>query len=462
MFALKAGISRGRRSRVGSIIFGMAALASSGAAAAQSGTMPGRAIIRNVNVVTLDERGILKNASVVTDKGRISAILAAGEKGPSGAREIDGGSGYLIAGLIDAHVHWSPNVGMVNYLRHGVTTVFSLGTTGQPLSDLAEARRKLRSGEVLGPRLYATGPAVGGQLAMTSVADVEPYLSQLQQNGLEFVKVYNEIPQPVFEAIVAGAKARKMGLFGHLPRQFPPEAGISGGINVIAHAEEFFSPMFGGPRDAGLDSFSPAWMPDYSRVGPVLDLLVANDVALIPNLVASFSYQNLWFDEEMLLSSPEAEFLKPQLREGWAKYNYSRRDKVAKRMMREQVKYPLMRALTYHAGEKGILLLAGTDSQIPSIYAGRSLHQELRLMVAAGLSYEQALRTATVNGGIATRRFVDLKACIGVIKTGCEADLVLLRANPLEDIRNTEAIVGVMNDGQWHDRATLDAIAAAR
>jgi imidazolonepropionase-like amidohydrolase len=128
-------------------------------------------------------------------------------------------------------------------------------------------------------------------------------------------------------------------------------------------------------------------------------------------------------------------------------------------MQREEIKAPLIRTLTYRAQNKGILLLAGTDVGLPALYPGRSLHQELFLMVSAGLTNEQALTAATVNGGIITKRYVDSKTCIGSVREGCEADLVLLRTNPLENIRNVGSIVGVMSDGKWYLRETLDRLA---
>jgi imidazolonepropionase-like amidohydrolase len=83
-------------------------------------------------------------------------------------------------------------------------------------------------------------------------------------------------------------------------------------------------------------------------------------------------------------------------------------------------------------------------------------------LVAAGLTNEEALKAATINGGIATKKFVDPTTCIGAIREGCEADLVLLNKNPLDDIRNTALIAGVMNDGVWYSPAALELLARAQ
>jgi imidazolonepropionase-like amidohydrolase len=124
--------------------------------------------------------------------------------------------------------------------------------------------------------------------------------------------------------------------------------------------------------------------------------------------------------------------------------------------LREEIKYPYIRTLTYRAQKKGILLLAGTDSPLPALYPGRSLQQELRLLVSAGLSNAETLRAATINAGIVAKKFVDPSSCIGTITVGCEADLVLLGSNPLDDIRNAADIVGVVADGVYYRPSDLE------
>jgi cytosine/adenosine deaminase-related metal-dependent hydrolase len=416
-------------------------------------------VIRNVNLVTMDQAPAPGDMAIVIRGGKIQALVPAGRPLPKGATMIDGGGGWVIPGLIDAHVHY-PYYGFskpANYLRYGVTTVFSLGTP-EPLDDLLRDREAISRGELAGPHIYATGPSIANQVKLETVDQVEPFLASLQARGLEFVKIYNEIPQPVFDAVVAGAHRRKMGVFGHMPRRFPPEYTLTHGLDVLAHMEELFFTVFEGPRDRDLAALTPDWTPDYSRIDPVLDLIARNKVAVIPNLSASLNFQNLWTDEEREFSTSDMQYLKPELLRLWREGNFARRDQVDRRVLREQVKFPLIRTLTYRASKKGILLLAGSDAPLPALFPGRSLHQELRLMVAAGLTAEQSLRTATANGGIAVARYVDRSACIGVIKVDCEADLVLLRADPLEDIRNAAAIAGVMTDGRWYTPEQLDQL----
>ena len=426
---------------------------------------PSQAILfQNVNVVTMDAAGVIPNARVLVRDGIILAILREGQAAPAGVTIIDGNNGFLVPGLVDAHIHiyQAADHEVTSYLRYGLTTVFSLGTPDNALAALRDTRARIASGDLAGPHIYATGPTVGGYRQVNSVAEVEPFLTEMQQLGAEFIKVYNDVPQPVFDALVEGARQRRMGVFGHMPRSFAPEYTIQHGLNVLAHMEELFFTAFEAPGDEALSTFSPSWTPDESRSGPILDLLARNRVAIIPNLGASFSFQNLWVDEERELSVADNAYQTPETAAYWRRSNYSRRNLVGPRMVREQIKYALMRRLTYQAAQRNILLLAGSDAPNPAQYPGRSLHQELRLLVAAGLTEEQALRTATVNPGIAAQRWLGAQTCFGLIRSGCEADLLLLRANPLENIRNTEAIVGVMTDGRWYTRDELNEIARPR
>jgi hypothetical protein len=167
-----------------------------------SQTPPSRSVIRNVNIVTLDDRGILAGASVVVTGGKIEKILAKGAGIPADATVIDGGGGYLIPGMIDAHVHFGAEHELAGFLRYGVTTVFSLGTREKDIPALLEARKRQASGALVGAHLYATGMTVPSMRELKSVAEVAPFLSGLQSQGFEFVKTYNEIPQDIFDEIV--------------------------------------------------------------------------------------------------------------------------------------------------------------------------------------------------------------------------------------------------------------------
>lgn len=420
-------------------------------------------LIRDVNVVTLDKLGVLEGASVLVEGKKISAIIPKGGKLPGATRTIDGNGKFLIPGMIDAHMHFNRPNELASYLRYGVTSVFQLGAqSDEQVPEIVAAMKSQAQGKLVGAHLYSTGATVPIHHEIKTVAEVGPYMDNLQANGLSFIKVYNKIPKDIFDAMVAESRRREMGVFGHIPRTFPADYSLAHGLNVVAHMEEFFfAPFEATVTDSALPDLKPDWTPDIEVGKKLLGIAKANDVAIIPNLVASRNFRDLWADEDEAFALPDAKYLDPADLSDWRKYNYSRRNLSSLRQLREEIKYPYIRTMTYLAQKSGILLLAGSDTPLPALYPGRSLQQELRLLVSAGLSNEEALRTATVNGGIATRKFVDHEACIGVIEAGCEADLVLLNSNPIEDIRNAADIAGVMADGRYYLPNEIDRFRSA-
>lgn len=405
-------------------------------------------LIRNVNVLTMEPGAeLIANGSVLVEDGRIARVLAPDADAPAAARIIEGNGGWLIPGLIDSHVHYDQDRELTRYLRHGVTTVLSLGRAEAAMAGLPAISAKIAAGTFAGPRVYATGPVVSNHVKIENATEARDFVREQAAQGYGFVKIYNGTSREVFDATVAEARRLRMGVFGHIPRAVPAEHVMTG-LDVVAHMEELFFTVAGGPPDRDLDSLTPDWTPDLERANALLDTIRKNDVAIIPNLVASYTFMNLWADPETVFASPEMAHVDRETAGQWRKGHFATRANVEKRMLRERLKLPLLYTLTWEAHKKGILLVAGTDAPLPALFPGKSLHTELRLLVAAGLTPAEALAAATRNAGMLVRSFVDPSACIGVIRAGCEADLLLLSANPTADIRNSETIVGVMADGR--------------
>jgi imidazolonepropionase-like amidohydrolase len=456
--------------RLAPLLFGAPLLLAATPAAAQipdsadaSSNAATTVVIADTNVVTMDDAGtVLAGASVVIAHGRIARIVPAGGAVPSaGVTRIDGHGGWLIPGLIDGHTHYDQDYQLALYLRSGVTTTVSLGRPAEAMKPFPHIQAEIAAGRFPGPTVYATGPIISNSIQIDTPDQARAFVDEEARTGYGFVKVYNGTSRVVFDAVVAETRHQGMGVFGHMPRDIDPEYVVSNGLNVLAHMEELFFTALKAPRDRDLDSLTPDWRPDTSRIDAIFDEMKAHDVVIIPNLVASYGFAQLWVDPRSILAGPEIGQLDDETATGWRTGNFTHRPDVMKRILREQLKLPLLFQLTWRAHQKGVLLVAGTDSPIPPIFPGTSLHEELRLLVMAGLTPKEALATATRNAGEMIRRYVDRKACIGVVRAGCEADLVLLSADPLGDIRATEAIVGVMSDGRWRNRAELDRLAPA-
>jgi hypothetical protein len=418
-------------------------------------------VIRNVRLIPMTDEGVVEGRAVVVRDGRIARIVA-DEPGawPDDATVIDGEGGFLLPGFIDTHVHYRPQAEFVNYLAYGVTTVLGLGQSTRDLEGIRSLQRDIAAGDAPGPRIYTTAETVANHIQLDSPQAARAFVQRLDKQGYDYAKVYNNISRDVFDAIVDEAAKHDLAVFGHIPRNFPVEHSLSGGLDVIAHAEEFYFTHFQGPRDQDLENFDGSQLPDLDRAQAVIDLMVEHEVALIPNLTFTFAQMKFWDDEDAMLAEAEAAFLHPDLLESWARTNSARRPQANKRILRERIKYGLICEFTRRAHEAGVLLTTGTDAPVPGVFPGRSLHSEMRQLVMAGLTYEQALSAATRNGGELVSRHVDREARIGQIVEGYEADLVLLSHNPLEDLRHTQSIEGVMTDGRWYPRAELDRLRA--
>lgn len=415
----------------------------------------GVSVITNVYLVTMDAPTAIEGKAVVVEAGKVREILDAEVAARlSGVRVIDGGGHYLTPGLIDAHVHHRPDLDYINYIAHGVTTVIGLGQ-GSSAPAFRRLRDEISSGEIVGPRIYTTAQTIANHIQIDTEEAAREFVRGLEAEGYDLIKVYNNIPRDVFDAVVDEGSRVGLSVFGHLPRNFPVEYSLANGLDVVAHVEEFYFTYFGGPRDQQLEGFDGSSLPDLDRAGAVIDLMVEHEVALIPNLIYSFTQMKFWENEEAVLADPELRYSHPDLREYWRGFNGARRPGIGKRMLRERIKYGLSHELTRRAHVAGVLIVTGTDAPVRGVVPGASLHGELRELVKAGLGYRDALAAATRNAGRLVAKYVDKEARVGVIAPGHDADLILVAADPLSDIRNMARIEGVMVDGAWFDEATL-------
>ncbi len=436
-------------------IFVLAALAPT----AMVQTAQAETVIHNVNIVTMSDDGVLDGNAVVIDGGRISAIIPETQAVRDGATLIDGGGGYLAPGMIDAHMHHYDGVPYINYIANGVTTIIGLGQRNYAESFLALCE-KFESGEEVGPQIYTGYKTIASHIDIEDTDEARSFVRGLKPDGYDLVKVYNNIPKDVFDAVADEAAKNDLPVFGHLPRNFPAEYSLSHGLDVVAHAEEFYFAEFGGPTDSDMPAFDGSDLPDLSRIQEFVDLMVENDVALIPNIVFTFTTMRFWDDEDAAMADPEMAYWPEFVHDAWRATNGARRDQIDKRMLRDRIKYNFIHEFTRRAHAAGVLIVTGTDAPERGVTSGASVHSEMRELVKSGLSFEQSLAAATKNGGELVAKYIDADARIGAIAPGYEADLVLVAENPLDDIRNMKNIQGVMLDGVWRDREMLDALRA--
>lgn len=433
--------------------------------------------IVDVTVIPMDGGPTLHDATVVIRDGRIVEVGLLDEvEPPPGARTIDGKDRFLIPGLVDAHVHLRSDRELLSYLRHGVTTIWNLSGTTSDAPDILETRRAIAEGTLLGPTIYTTGPVLDGDppifgavsTVVTDPSRADSVVARQRRRGFDFLKIYNNLSPAVAEAAITAAHSRGAPVFGHIPRR-PDRATalqrvLDAGLDVIAHAEEvFFTYAYPGVEQM-LDAEKIPYR-DTTRIPEVVSFIRDAGAAVIPNLSFVAVTRRQLDDVEALrenpaklLEHPEARHLSPATRDMWTRSNVTRRSNLERFDRREQAKFAYVRQLTRELAAAGVPLFAGTDATLPGLLPGPSLHLELRELVEAGLTPREALRAATLAPGAFVSRHVPGAPPAGVIEPGARADLVLLTADPLADIANTERITGIVVRGRWFSRRELDEL----
>ena len=436
-----------------------------------------RVAIVHVSVVDVEGGSTLPDRTVLVTGGRITAVgPAASVRVPAGARVIEGRGRFLIPGLWDMHVHTSRE-GRAKwffplFLAHGVTGVREMGSYRD---SLLYWRRQVQSGAIQAPRVTWSTPMLDGVppswahgLGVASPAAARALVDSLKAQGFDFLKVYDRLPRDVFLAIADQAKRRGIPFAGHVPQSVTPAEASDAGQRTVEHITEnlYLACLPGGQELlAALLAARAATPPDTAAVrqardrlreaaarGPIADAcrptfarFVANGTWLTPTLAVTRGALSAGEAGE----DPRLRFVPPALAERW-RAGAPPPDEVAFGRMIEANNWRLVAM----ARAQGVGILAGTDaSDEPFVFAGSSLHDELALLVRAGLSPLDALRAATINPARALGRPDG-----GTIAPGERADLVLLDADPLADIRSTTCIHTVIAAGRVFGPAEREAL----
>lgn len=409
-------------------------------------------IFVNVHVIPLDHERVLRHQTVVVLNGRISAIQPATTRMPTTGQIIDGGGRlYLLPGLTDLHTHIFDADEMLLYLANGVTTIRNLHGTATHL----RWRESLRKNELLGPRLFTAGPIVDGDpparatnKVVRTADEARQTVAEQKQAGYDFLKLYDNLPRPLYDVLVAEAARLGLPVTGHLPTQ----VGLAGwlaapGQQCLEHVEELL-PFFNDGRTT-------------TGVREMAEALARAGVWVEPTLVVHESALRQHTDWPALLARPEMRYLNPAtFRDwGWQETGASRaRVPAGAERYRRTLDF-FQTTLLPELQRAGVRLLVGTDAPLPALVPGFALHDELRALVRSGLTPYQTLVAATRNAA----DYLGQAEEFGTISVGQAADLLLLAANPLEDLNALQARVGVMVRGRWLSaeelQRSLDALA---
>jgi imidazolonepropionase-like amidohydrolase len=416
---------------------------------------------------------------VLVQGNRITRLDDGAQPTPDNIQTIDAQGKFLIPGLWDMHVHLlrkgRPEAYFPLLIANGITGIRDMGGD-MPISSIHQLRREIDSGARLGPRIFAPGPLIDGPYptlpSITRVVrnsdEANAAVTDLKQQGADFIKVYNRVPRDAYFTLAATAKTLGIPFAGHIPGSITAREASNAGQKSVEHlfnilfscssredelmrmkAQALSSDDSGERielREKYLQIILQSYDPDKAR--SLFKLFAKNGTWQTPTLVQRKAFA----DPPMQTpDNPAMRFIPKSLRWRWDPSQDGRlqgRSDVRKEI--EHQFYQKDRALIAPMRAAGVKFLAGTDTPDGFAFPGFSLHDELAALVDAGLTPMEALQSATLNPA----EYFGLKDS-GLIKPGNRADLVLLDANPLQDIHNSRRIAGVMLNGKWFSRQNL-------
>lgn len=386
---------------------------------------------------------------------------------PEGAPIIDARGKWLVPGLIDSHAHAGDDdaTPLDLYLANGVTTIRNPGGN---ITLLRLTRDRLLRGELVGPRLFFAGPLLdglppvwpSGSLLVDTPERARSAVNFLADQGVDFVKIYNNVKEPELRMIVQTARERGLPVAGHVPRSMTMTRAVERGITRLEHIRITGKEMLSAEEAERIDplplgSREPMLWQRFDlqseKFHKLVELLAARRVFLDPTMVT---------DEFFEVSNPAAEKDDP--------YNQYFSPEYVAEALRESMN-PIyatpveLRTAAVEGFRKrqkflamcnlaGVRIIAGTDGPgIGRLAPGFGLHRELELLVASGLTPLQALRASTSTAAEALGR----EDQMGTIERGKLADLLILDADPLLAIPNLRKINLVVQGGKTYAPAAL-------
>ncbi len=448
-------------------------------------------VIYNVNIVDVTNGTILPGRDIEIVGNRISRIFVHQfDSNYKSSKKVNGKDKYIIPGLWDMHAHpddpevWrmdpkteKKDLLMPLFVVNGVTGIRDMAGD---INLVKRWRRMVKNDSLIAPKIVAGGPLLDGpnpmwdgSVGIASPDQVRQVVDSLIVEGVDFLKVYSLLPRATYLELSNYANEIDFPFVGHVPFTVPPsEAAVTGMksqehlLEIIKECSlEFDNEILTKIRKEENNANRYALANDFrlknfnEKIADSLyTLFVEHDIWHTPTL--SMWYKNAWYEEELSKDQELIEYLPKYLQEYWTPAHndhLKNRDNPSFIKIKKAL-YKKYLDIVDKMNEKGVELLAGTDMGAnPLCFPGDGLHNELSALVDAGLSPLNSLQTATINPA----QFLEIEKDYGTINEGKMADMVLLDANPLDDISNTRKINMVIQNGKIYDSQRIVTIKEA-
>jgi hypothetical protein len=434
--------------------------------------VPADYAIVDTTAITMTEAGVLDNVTIFVAGGEILRVASISEAIPSeDTPVIDGKNRYVIPGLADMHIH-VPHLDILPlFAANGVTFVRDMWGSKGTLA----RRDQIITETLFAPLMIVAGPGIDGEPATypgnptaTTASDATGLVAEQIDAGYDFIKVYDRVSPAVFRAAIAAGSDQGVAVTGHAPFSMSYVDAVVSGIDSLEHLQGFH---FASARDeVGIAASPINPNTEYPKLFAALQATLASGGAIAdlfddekiehlarlnadqgvyntPTLITLLKGNTPSDEWPLEFARNELKFVHPEVLDLWRPENNFRfgflQDQQLKGLRLLQAQALTAVGALNRAGAK---LLLGTDTPTAFVVPGLSVHQELVELTKAGLTPLEALATATTNPA----EFLGQAGQFGVIAAGARADIVLLNGNPMDDIRNTEEIDGVMIRGSWY------------
>ncbi|WP_273275151.1 amidohydrolase family protein [Maribacter polysiphoniae] len=417
-------------------------------------------IIIDVNILDVTTGEIQEHKDVVIDSGRIKSISEHQMNPKPYETMVNGKDQYLMPGLSEMHAHVphpSENNEQIEdvlflYLANGITTI--RGMLGHPTHLVL--RNNAESGELPSPRIFTSSPSLNGK-SVTSVEDAISVVTTYQKDGYDFLKIHPGIKREVFDQVVKTAKKVGIPFAGHVPVDVGIRHALESHYASIDHIDGFLEGLVPEsanvkPGDNGFFGYAFTPLADTSKIDGLVAMTKENKVWIVPTQ----SLFERWFapiTADELLRQPEMQYMPPKTLADWKKRKIATTGTATGFKTEQWLKFDAIRKQLIQKLQKGgVGMLLGSDAPQVFNVPGFSIHREIDGLLAAGLTPLEIIQSGTINPA----KFFNKEGVFGQVKEGLEADLILLNANPLDDMDNLKDLSAVFRKGHFIPKVEIN------